>query len=75
MTEPATPFRARRIDLGMTQQDLTDRCTELGAPVSESQISKIERGLCTPLPGLRFVLRQILGDDPVALQQQTEAAS
>lgn len=71
MSEPPTPtpFRKRRIALGMTQQDLAARCTELGAKVGDSQISKIERGQCEPQPGLRHVLTRILGTDPVDLQK------
>ncbi|WUH99574.1 helix-turn-helix domain-containing protein [Spirillospora sp. NBC_00431] len=71
MTETnATAFKARRIELGLTQQDLADRCLDLGVPVSDSQISKIERNQSTPLPGLRRALKVILGDDPVVLQRR-----
>jgi transcriptional regulator with XRE-family HTH domain len=69
MSQPPTLFRKRRIDLGMTQQDLAARCTTLGAKVGDSQISKIERALCAPYPKLRSVLRELLGDDPVDLQK------
>jgi transcriptional regulator with XRE-family HTH domain len=30
---------------GMSQRDLAQRLAELGAPISDSQLSKIERGL------------------------------
>ena len=71
MTETTTGFRARRIELGLTQQDIADRCEELGVPVTDSQISKIERNQSRPLPGLRLVLTKVLGADPVVLQRQT----
>lgn len=71
MTETnATAFKARRIELGLTQRDIADRCLDLGVPVSDSQISKIERNQSTPLPGLRWALKAILGDDPVVLQRK-----
>lgn len=75
MTETTTAFRARRIELGLTQQDIADRCLDLGVPVGDSQISKIERNLSTPLPPLRKALRDVLGADPVVLQRrQAEVA-
>jgi Helix-turn-helix. len=70
MTETTTAFKARRIELGLTQVALADACTARGVLVSDSQISKIERDKSTPLPGLRKVLKEILGDDPVVLQQR-----
>ena len=70
MTETTTAFRARRLDLGLTQQDLADACMDLGVLVSDSQISKIERGHSSPLPALRKALKDVLGDDPVALQRR-----
>lgn len=76
MNEPATRFKARRLELGLTQQELADRCLDLGVLVGDSQISKIERDKCTPLPGLRHALKTILGADPVLLQkQQAEVAA
>jgi transcriptional regulator with XRE-family HTH domain len=63
----ANRFEQRRIELGLTQIALADQCTDKGAMVSDSQISKIERGLSVPLPPLRKALREILGTDPVTL--------
>lgn len=71
MTETTTAFKARRLDLGLTQAGLADLCLDLGVLVSDSQISKIERNQSRPLPGLRKALREILGDDPVVLQRKT----
>lgn len=70
MTESPTltPFQAQRLLRGWTQDDLADRCTEEGAPVSDSQISKIERGVCEPSPKLRSVLARLLDLD-ISLQE------
>lgn len=73
MDDITTAFQQRRLDLGMTQQDLADECTRRGAPVGDSQISKIERGKGKPLPPLRRALKLILGDDPVKLANQQPA--
>lgn len=55
--------RDRRLRLGMTLQDLCDRCAAEGEPVSEGQMSRIERGEYMPRPGLRAVLARILSLD------------
>lgn len=68
------PIRDRRLQLGMSQQALADACTDKGAPVSDSQISKIERGVCSPYPPLRAALAEILGMD-IYLQRHTVGAS
>ncbi|MBZ6175556.1 helix-turn-helix domain-containing protein [Streptomyces olivaceus] len=47
----------------MTQQDLAEKCTEAGAPVDESHISRIERGIYSPRPRLRAALANLLGLD------------
>lgn len=44
----------------MTLRDLADRCTDEGAPVSYSQLAKIERGEYAPRPQLRAVLTKVL---------------
>lgn len=76
MTETVTRFKARRVELGLTQQDIADRCLGLGVQVTDSHISKIERNLTTPQPRLRRALREVLGADPVLLQkQQAEVAA
>jgi transcriptional regulator with XRE-family HTH domain len=52
----------------MTQRELADRCKEAGVKVSDSQLSKIERGVCMPYPPLRAVLAKLLDLD-IDLQQ------
>lgn len=56
-------MQAQRLRRGWTQDALAERCTEEGAPVSDSQISKIERGVCQPGPKLRAVLAELLDLD------------
>jgi transcriptional regulator with XRE-family HTH domain len=46
----------------MTLHQLAAECTGRGAPVSESQLSRIERG-AVPRPALRAVLANLLGLD------------
>ncbi|WP_373430302.1 helix-turn-helix transcriptional regulator [Streptomyces achromogenes] len=53
-----------RLRQGMTQQDLAEKCAEAGAPVDESHLSRIERGIFRPRPRLRAVLAQVLEIDP-----------
>lgn len=55
-----TDVRSRRLGEGMTLRDLADRCTDEGAPVSYSQLAKIERGEYAPRPQLRAVLTKVL---------------
>lgn len=47
----------------MTLQELAEKCTEGGAKIGESQLSKIERGIHEPRPRLRVVLARTLGLD------------
>lgn len=56
-------FKDRRLRRGMSLRALAARCEEEGAPVSNSQLSKIERGLYTPRPRLRAVLARVLDMD------------
>lgn len=59
-------MRGRREELGLTLRDLAAECRRQGAPISNSQLSKIERGVTeTPRPAVRAALRRILGIDPV----------
>lgn len=53
-------FRHRRLKGGMSLRALAARCAQEGVPVSDSQLSKIERGLYTPRPLLRATLARIL---------------
>ncbi|MDX2539833.1 helix-turn-helix transcriptional regulator [Streptomyces scabiei] len=52
--------KQQRLRLGMTQQDLADKCAEAGVRVDESHISRIERGIYTPRPRLRVLLAELL---------------
>jgi transcriptional regulator with XRE-family HTH domain len=45
---------------GWTQQEVADLCTRRGAPVSDVNVSAIERGLWKPRPKLRAVLAELL---------------
>jgi transcriptional regulator with XRE-family HTH domain len=52
-----------RLRRGMTQAELAQACRKLGVSASDSQLSKIERGLFTPRPALRAALARILDLD------------
>lgn len=60
-TAMTSSVKRARIERGMTQQALAEKCREKGVPVVESQISRIERGIYTPRPRLRAVLAELLG--------------
>lgn len=53
-------MRTSRLRRGMTQAQLAKKCKDRGVPASDSQLSKIERGHCTPRPALRAALAEIL---------------
>jgi transcriptional regulator with XRE-family HTH domain len=55
--------------LGLSLRALAERCADAGASVSDSQLSKIERGMYMPYPKLRATLAQILDLDPVDLSE------
>jgi transcriptional regulator with XRE-family HTH domain len=61
----ASPAQRARLRLGKTLAGVAAECTERGAPVSEGQLSRIERGLFNPRPKLRAVLAEVLGLDAV----------
>jgi transcriptional regulator with XRE-family HTH domain len=61
----ASPAQRARLGLGMTLAAVAVECTRRGAPVSEGQLSRIERGVFNPRPKLRAVLAELLGLDPV----------
>lgn len=63
MTVTATPIRDQRLRRGWTQLALAGKCEELGVKVSDSQLSKIERGICEPYPPLRAALAELLDLD------------
>lgn len=60
MTQPSLTIRERRLSRGWTQEDLARRCTEAGAEVTHTTLSKIERGTQVPRPKLRSVLANLL---------------
>lgn len=62
-TAVTSSVKRARLSRGMTQQDLAEKCAEAGAPVNESHLSRIERGIFTPRPRLRAVLAQLLDID------------
>jgi transcriptional regulator with XRE-family HTH domain len=51
----------------MSLRALAAKCKQEGAPVSDSQLSKIERGLYAPRPRLRAVLAEVLDMDVTEL--------
>jgi transcriptional regulator with XRE-family HTH domain len=53
--------KKRRLELRLTLRGLADECAKRGTPASNSQLSKIERGLYAPRPKLRGTLAEILG--------------
>ncbi|MFG2699569.1 helix-turn-helix transcriptional regulator [Streptomyces sp. NPDC048386] len=62
-TQAVSPVKRGRLQRGMTLQELADKCTADGAPVTESTLSRIERRLQGPRPKLRSVLAQVLALD------------
>jgi transcriptional regulator with XRE-family HTH domain len=73
--ETTSPLRRRRLERGMTMLQLAQRCTEAGAPISEAQISRIERG-AQPRPKVRAALVKLLDldiDDLEARPTEAEA--
>jgi transcriptional regulator with XRE-family HTH domain len=61
----ATPVQRARLEKGLTLQQLAAACSEQGAPISEGQLSRIDRGQMVPRPKLRAVLAEVLGLDVV----------
>ncbi|MFE9923304.1 multiprotein-bridging factor 1 family protein [Streptomyces sp. NPDC005774] len=62
-SEVRSPLKHGRLRRGMTLQELAEKCAADGAPVSESALSRIERGRQTPRPRLRSVLARVLDLD------------
>ncbi|WP_329520552.1 hypothetical protein [Spirillospora sp. NBC_01491] len=61
-----TPVQRARLTLGLTLLEVAAECTRRGAPVSEGQMSRIDRGQQVPRPKLRAVLAAVLDLDVVA---------
>lgn len=53
----------------MTLQELAEKCAATGAPVGQSTLSRIERGMQVPRPRLRLVLAQLLDLDVEAFEE------
>ncbi|MFF0138028.1 helix-turn-helix transcriptional regulator [Streptomyces sp. NPDC005227] len=73
--EHTSSVKRARISRGMTQQALAEKCAKSGAPVNESHISRIERGVYTPRPKLRAVLAELLGLDIEAFETSADASA
>lgn len=58
-----SPLKHGRLRRGMTLQELAEKCAADGVPVTESTLSRIERGRQTPRPKLRSVLASLLSVD------------
>lgn len=67
-------MKQQRLRRGMTQQELAQKCAEAGAPVDDSQISRIERGVYIPRPKLRSVLAHLLELDIAEFEQVRSTA-
>ena len=50
-----------RLELGLTQRDVADKCKALGRNVEDSNLSRYERGLIVPGPRSLPVLAEVLG--------------
>ena len=59
----STSFRSERLRRGWTLQQLEEMCRDKGAPITYTQLSRIDRGKATPRPALRAVLAELLGLD------------
>lgn len=63
MSETTTLIKKQRLGRGWTLVDLQRHLESEGVTVSESQLSKIERGKNKPYPPLRAALSRVLGLD------------
>lgn len=77
---PSTEFdgdnlRKLREQGGMSLRALAARCRAAGNPVSDSQLSKIERGICRPRPALMRTLSEVLEVKVEALIKQSQVAA
>lgn len=67
--ETASTIRDQRIRQGLTLSELAAKCTAAGAPLSESHLSRIERG-AVPRPRLRATLARLLDLDISDFERQ-----
>lgn len=56
--------------LGLTLSELAKKCTAEGAPISESQLSRIERRHASGHPRTRAVLARLLDLDVTDFERQ-----
>lgn len=66
-TTDRTPMEEARLRKGWTQRQLAAFVTAAGTAVNDSTISRIEKGLMRPRPGLRRALADALGLDAALL--------
>lgn len=67
---------SRRIRKGWTQRDVAQRCAALGRKISDSNLSKYERGECSPSPATLAVLAEALDlevDDLITFRAEDAA--
>lgn len=58
--KPTGLVRSRRLERGLTLEELAAKCAEAGVPVHNSQLSRIERGVAGCRPPLRATLARLL---------------
>ncbi|MFF0598096.1 helix-turn-helix domain-containing protein [Streptomyces antibioticus] len=58
--KPTGLVRSRRLTLGLTLEELAEKCAADGVPVHNSQLSRIERGMASCRPRLRATLARVL---------------
>ena len=63
-------FREHRLRRGWTLPELADKCTELGSPIDDGNLSRIERGQQVPRPQLRSVLANLLDLDVTDFERE-----
>ena len=68
-SKTTTKVKQARLRSGLTLRDLAEVCRAAGVSVSDSQLSKIERGVCEPRPALRKVLAAVLNLSPLAFER------
>jgi transcriptional regulator with XRE-family HTH domain len=74
-TEPCSPMQGRRVELGLTLRELAAACHRAGGPISNSQLSKVERGISRPRPKARRAIIQVLGVDPVTAEPSAKTGN
>jgi len=70
VTASPSPLRLQRLRRGLTLLDLAKRCAGEGSSVTESQLSRIERGIYVPRPDLRATLARLMDLDVTDFERQ-----